>query len=881
MTTDSFGGWLRFYRRSARDAVHGGPLSQERLADILSEDSGIVYSRAAVSDWERGKGQIHKDARHVLVALIRVLHRAGGLATRAEADAWLAAGNYRALDAAERAAISGDWVGDAAVEPAHPGLFLAPALPAHPIVGREALLAQLKTALFRDRALALSAVNGLPGVGKTALALLVAHDPEVRERFADGVLWIGLGPDPDVFAALGRWATAVGLPDEAIGRLGAIRLRADAVHEAIRHRRLLLVVDDVWDLAHAAPFRLGGPACAHLLTSRQPAIAAGFAGANAVAVRELAEAQGLELLRALAPRAVALEPDGARELVRASGGLPLALVLIGNDLRLHGVAGTGRRIREALSRLREAEGRFALEMPQAIPEQEAFPSLPGGAPISLRTVIGESDARLGPAARAALRALALLPPKPNSVAEEAALALAAVETDTLDTLVDHGLLEVAGRERYTLHPAIQEYASLTGEAASREAMAGRLLTYLAAFVARHRDDHAALALEMANIQAALEAADPARHAAVLWALLDALFPFLEERGHYDLAARHLARLAASGAGDAAAIALYRGRLAIRTGDATGARAHWEAGLARAGDDHDRAIALLSNLSLLASQDGDVASAGAYLAEAVSHARAAGNREEECRALGNMGRLAYTRDATDEAADYLGQALALAREHGFDNLASGILNLLGIVARARGAGEEALAHFLEGLHIARARRLGARTSTLLLNIGQLLNEQGRHDEALAYLEEGLALARELGDRSQESHLLMDLGVAAAALGDAETAMRRLEAGHQLARELDNRWLEAYVGAHWGLAAIRLGREEGAAALLARSLELAPEVSPNAAIRGLAQYGLAQIALRAGERDRADRLSRAALEALEGAHRALAAEVGDWRARRGLE
>lgn len=78
MGKDNFGSLLRYYRRKSRDTVNGGPLSQERLADLLSLTSGIIYSRGAISDWERGKGHIHKDARHLLVSLLRVLVEAGG-----------------------------------------------------------------------------------------------------------------------------------------------------------------------------------------------------------------------------------------------------------------------------------------------------------------------------------------------------------------------------------------------------------------------------------------------------------------------------------------------------------------------------------------------------------------------------------------------------------------------------------------------------------------------------------------------------------------------------------------------------------------------------------------------------------------------------------
>lgn len=78
-----FGDWLRFYRQQCVDPARAGrPLTQERLGELIGvdlEDAG--YTGAAVSEWERGKSQIHKDQRAVLTALIKVLTTCDGLKT--------------------------------------------------------------------------------------------------------------------------------------------------------------------------------------------------------------------------------------------------------------------------------------------------------------------------------------------------------------------------------------------------------------------------------------------------------------------------------------------------------------------------------------------------------------------------------------------------------------------------------------------------------------------------------------------------------------------------------------------------------------------------------------------------------------------------------
>ena len=101
-----FGESLCLYRRQSSDRERGGRLTQERLGELLGLEMGDMgYTGAAVSEWERGKSQIHKDHRKVLVALIKVLHRNEGLKSTTEADTLLLSGNYRPLDADEKMSI--------------------------------------------------------------------------------------------------------------------------------------------------------------------------------------------------------------------------------------------------------------------------------------------------------------------------------------------------------------------------------------------------------------------------------------------------------------------------------------------------------------------------------------------------------------------------------------------------------------------------------------------------------------------------------------------------------------------------------------------------------------------------------------------------------
>ena len=879
MVEESFGDILRTLRRNSRDALYGGQLSQNRLADLLSEETGMVYSRAAISDWERGKGHIHKDARPVLVGLVKILHQAGGLATRREAERWLAAGNYRALSTAEAAGIDPGWSAPPAGEPAAGRPFLPPLMPQHPIIGRVEALGKLKEWLFDNRSLALSSINGLPGVGKTALALLAAHDPDVRQRFPDGVLWVGLGTNPDIFALLGRWAKAVGIPEEEVAKLGAQRMRVDAIHQTIRSRQMLIVIDDVWETRHALPFKLGGAQSAHILTSRQPPIAAAFAGPHAMTVRELSEAQSLELLRWLAPRVIARNEADARHLVALSGGLPLALVLIGNALRLNDLSGSERRIQNTLDMLKWADERLRIEQVDSLVAGELHPDLEPGTAISLYAIIEVTDNRLGSEARAALRGLALFPPKPNSFSEAAALSVTGAMTETLDLLVDHGLLETVERDRYALHQSIHDYAGLEPRDPAREES---LIAYYQSCIDLNRENRQVLERELDNIQAALQLAAAGGRQEALWGLLESLMPFFSDRGYYDLAMTMLERVEVGVTGINPAVKHYLGRLELLRENADKAQAHWEAGLiaARLADDRVMVGRLLNSMSQLASQRRDFATAAAYLDESAALAQAAGDWEEVARMLGNFGRLAYVRDDFDIAESYLRRAQEVAATHDLHSLSSGILNLLGIVLMSKGDLEAAEQTLQAGLEIARAHRLEARISTLLANMGELLNEMGRFDAATAYLEEGVELSRRLNDPGQESHMLLDLGIAKAAQGAYEAAIPHFSAAHELAAGLDNPWQVALVKARWGIAALEAGDAEQARPLLVRAAELAPNVASSAKIEGLSRFGLAKLAIADGDRETAAAQSAAALAVLQTHGLAPAVEVAAWRAGQGF-
>ncbi|MBX5459427.1 MAG: helix-turn-helix domain-containing protein [Thermogemmatispora sp.] len=488
------------------------------------------------------------------------------------------------------------------------------------LVGRETLLGELTAQLCAGRSLALC---GLPGVGKTALAVTLAHDPRVLARFEAGVLWAGLGPRPNVLEHLRRWEQLLGVPP-ATGEL-SLEARARALRTAIGQRGFVLVIDDVWELEAALAFKIGGPRSVLIATTRFPRLALAIAGEGARTIHELESADGLALLAQWAPEVVAHDRRAALSLVEEVGGLPLALTLLGKYLQSQAHSGQPRRLQAALARLRSSHQRLHVSEMRGPLEQP--PHLAWGTPLSLQSAIAVSDQQLDEQAREVLRALSVFPPKPNSFSEEAALAVAQAPPEALDALVDAGLLESSGAGRYLLHQTIADYAS----AHLRDPQAGeRLVAYVTGLLERHGNDDAALELESRNIVAGLQYAfENGRHARFIRGVL-AFAPFLRRRGFYDLARLYLQRA-------------YQ--IAI-----------WSSDAATQGR-------LLLGLGEVALRQGDLKAAGGYLREALVLVREGRLRREWRRVLRLLRYLAWRQGEVERAADYGRELAVLVAEEG--------------------------------------------------------------------------------------------------------------------------------------------------------------------------------------------------------------------------
>lgn len=182
-------------------------------------------------------------------------------------------------------------------------------------------------------------MRGWPGIGKTTLAAVIGHDRDMCERFADGILWVSLGQRPNHLSKLASWGRALSIVQV---ERAADESEASALLTAhLRHRRMLLIIDDVWATEDARPFIVGG-ACATLITTRLSSVADALAPAEDVyCLRALSEPDALVLLKRLAPNVVDQHLERARELVTDLEGLPLAIHVAGHLLNSEHTLGLG------------------------------------------------------------------------------------------------------------------------------------------------------------------------------------------------------------------------------------------------------------------------------------------------------------------------------------------------------------------------------------------------------------------------------------------------------------------------------------------------------------------------------------------------------------
>jgi tetratricopeptide (TPR) repeat protein len=652
----------------------------------------------------------------------------------------------------------------------------------------------------------------------------LAHNPEIRAHFGDGVLWAGLGLHPHVPGVLRRWRTLLGVTTTEEETRNRQEDWIQVLKAEIEEYSLLLVFDDVWHVEALDTLMIGGPKCAYLLTTRFAHIASYLAAEKAVQVPELEDADGIQLLTRFAPEVLQHEHDTALTLVHAVGGLPLALTLMSKYLGSNASTRQPRRLQAALTHLHDTEQRLRLQVPQAPIDRPL--TLPAGVEVSIESVVAVSDFLLPPPARKALRCLAILPAKPTLLTRETALAVTNAPVEVLNILCNAGLLEKYGFNHYMLHTLIADYAQAQGP---EPEASFRLIQHGISFVEAHHTDASTLERESAMILAAL---DQAWHMKQYRELIRGCWlfaPFLFRWGWYILAEQLLQRASIAVAQqenrqDKIHILENLSTLAHLQGNYAQARSHAQEGLAlaRQEENQEKIIGLLTALGVVEQELGDYTQAEFHYQEGLIQARQRSNQAQISTLLKNLGVLAKKRGNYTQAHTYYQEGLILARQMDHGDLTCLLLMNIGVIATEQGDYTQAQTYFQEGLTL--AQQLGQREHicVLLSNLGVVADAQGDYTQAQAYFQEGLTLARKLGHRERISLLLLNLGVVANRQGNDIEAEAFLREGLILARQLEHRERISLLLLNLGDVAMERGQDEQAQAYFQEGLTLAHQL-----------------------------------------------------------
>ncbi|MEU5980344.1 BTAD domain-containing putative transcriptional regulator [Streptomyces sp. NPDC047315] len=733
-------------------------------------------------------------------------------------------------------------------------------LPLDDLVGRAAAVEEVCGLLASRR---LVTLTGPGGVGKTRLALAVAH--RMADRFPDGARLVELaGAGGDLAEVV---AAALGLRDDGVWGARPPGSADDRLAAVLRGRSMLLVLDNcehVVDRAAALVERLlrEAPGLVVLTTSQE---SLALAPETLWTVPPLSVQGAVELFvtrAAAGAPGFRLDEDNraaVEAVTRRLDGLPLALELAATRVRALGV--------HRLLSLLDDRFRVLSAGRRGAPARQQ----------TLRAMIDWSWELLGDPERTVLRRLALHADGYSLEAVEAVCAgdgVAQVDVlDLLARLVDRSLVQVAGDgARYRLLESVAAYClERLREAGELDAVRTRHLEYdsrlveTAAPLLRGPEQLAWLTrldAENVNLRWAVETAVVAGDAERALRLVDALSWYWVLRGRLAEARRSLAYVLDAPGGPTALrarVAVLRAGVAIMAGDSA-ERAAWITavldGTAAAGERGDdvpgTALARARWFLGHALQGtGDVLAGEALTGPALDGFRAAGDRWGEAAALADraMQRLlrgdltGAQQDATrgaelfDDLGDACGklwlvfpltaiaeihgeyatarrlreEGLATARRFGLSTQTPELLSGLGRLALLTGDFATARDHHEQALRASAALDFRSGEINALIGLGLGARREGDLDAAERHMQEVLDWHREVGLEGGNALMLAELGFTAELRGDAAQALRRQREGYAVARTTGD--LRAVALALEGLAcALALAGADEATALL---------------------------------------------------------------------
>ncbi|MEU8798659.1 tetratricopeptide repeat protein [Spirillospora sp. NPDC048819] len=659
------------------------------------------------------------------------------------------------------------------------------------------------------------ALTGMPGIGKTALAVHWAH--LMSERFPDGQLFI------DLRGYSKRGALS---PREALGqalrtlRVPASRLPVDEDELAALYRsrlankRVLIVLDDAADPQQVYPLLPGTSSCVVVVTGRRKltALVARY-GARAIPLDLLRAAEALDLVSEVAgAERTRAEPNATAELVQMCARLPLALRVAAANL----ATSPHRTVADTVAALAEGDRLSKLALGED-------PGEAVGAAFDL------SYRGLVPETRRAFRLLGLVE-GPN-VAPEAVGALLGTTPEAarrlLDRLETAGLVQAMGRGRFHLHELLREYAH--GRALKEDSpvvrtaaiqrfatwylttaqQAGRFLDRYRRTIrqeltappvnpdpaerARHLEWFAAEQQNLTELTRQVARLDWDQ---LTWELADAVYDFFELRRywHENLEVHRLGLEATHRGSNPLARFFMHHHISVlyrelgRTQEAL-LEAACALQLATRLEDRYGEAAVLDNMARTYLQLSDYRMALELGKEALAIRREISDRHAEATTLDTLARGYQGLSEYGMAYECAADALEIRRE--IEDL-RGEAETLDIMARIYygwGRISESQASTEQALKI--RREIGDRhgEGETLAFLGYLYMRIGRHCQARAHAEEALIIRRKITDRQGEGHALVYLSTIRRRLGWHEKAVEAGLEALDILQELRDRHGEA--------------------------------------------------------------------------------------------
>jgi DNA-binding SARP family transcriptional activator len=690
-------------------------------------------------------------------------------------------------------------------------------------------------------AVVVSAVAGRGGVGKTALAVHVAH--RLADSFPDGQLYVNLhGGQVEPGEVLGRFLRGLGVDGTAIPQ--DIDERAELYRGRLAGRRVLVLLDNASGEAQVEPLLPGSASNAVLVTSRTRL--GGLAGARLVELDVLDREQALLLLSRIAGAArVAAEPAAAAELVGLCAHLPLAVRIAGARLasRPHWL------IADLVGRLSD--------------ERHRLDELSHGG-LAVRASLEVSFRGLDSEAQTLFRRLGLLDAPDFAGWVGAALLDIPVArgVELAERLVDARLLEVVGRDacgltRFRFHDLVRGYARERAAEESAEERRAALARAFGAWLALAEGAHRRVYggdYVIVHGSAARWPVSGAEHDPLTWleterlgivaGVRQAASVDLDELA-WDLGGSCVALFATRWYLDDWQLAIDHGLAATRRrGNRRGEAAtlYCQAALLDAKGDYVQAMRELRIAFDLFEQVGERHGLGLVLTHMSHLTRRLGDFDKSL-ATGSEGR-ALVHEAGDRAAEASavrsvaqtnlalghvalvesGLADALSILDGTGNLRdrAQVLYSVGELQLKRGSYDAAVEAFTQVLEIVVELRDRVGEAHARHGVGACHLKQGRPDLAKVEFDRALAIARDASLRFIEARVLCDLGELSRAQDDPGTAVRRFEQAQDLWQALKAPLWQARALRSLGEALAAAGDHAGAATAHSQAHELFVEL-----------------------------------------------------------